>query len=117
MDAGFIQEQKQALTDEKHRLLEELNSIGRKSGNDEENFTPKFEDYGSEDGENAQELAEFETKASIEGELEDSLRDVDDALAKIDEGTYGVCEDCGREIPTDRLEALPQARLCISCQE
>lgn len=117
MDAGFIQEQKQALTDEKHHLLEELKSIGHKGEQDEENFIPKFEDYGSEEGENAQELAEFETKASIEGELEDSLRDVDDALAKIDEGTYGVCEDCGREVERDRLEALPQARLCISCQE
>jgi RNA polymerase-binding transcription factor DksA len=43
------------------------------------------------------------------------LTDVDDALAKLDNGTYGRCESCGGPIGDARLEAMPAARLCISC--
>ncbi|MGF9763696.1 TraR/DksA C4-type zinc finger protein [Microvirga sp. 0TCS3.31] len=41
--------------------------------------------------------------------------EVDAALDRVDAGTYGVCEVCGRDIGTPRLEALPAARLCIRC--
>ncbi len=39
------------------------------------------------------------------------------ALARIDAGTYGICETCGETISTARLSAMPMARLCVSCQE
>jgi DnaK suppressor protein len=45
------------------------------------------------------------------------LNMVDAALRKIEEGTYGVCEDCSKAIPMKRLTAMPHARLCIKCQE
>jgi RNA polymerase-binding protein DksA len=44
------------------------------------------------------------------------LAEIDSALKRIEEGTYGVCTNCGKEIPVDRLEALPWATLCIDCQ-
>ena len=43
------------------------------------------------------------------------LRQVDDALARVDAGTYGVCADCGRAIPSGRLEARPFAKYCVAC--
>ncbi len=46
----------------------------------------------------------------------DKLQAIDDALARIDEGSYGVCESCESDIAEGRLEALPFTRLCISCQ-
>ena len=49
--------------------------------------------------------------------LRDTLSDVDAALVRMEEGTYGRCERCGSEIAPARLEALPHARLCISCQQ
>ena len=52
---------------------------------------------------------------ALSGSLTDSLRDVEDALAKVDGGTYGLCESCGGAIPPARLEAKPAARLCIAC--
>jgi len=58
------------------------------------------------------ERGEIEALAST---LTDTLRDVEDALAKLDAGTYGTCERCGGEIGEARLEAMPTARLCISC--
>jgi RNA polymerase-binding protein DksA len=43
--------------------------------------------------------------------------DLDDALARLDAGTYGACEPCGAAIPFERLEAIPLARLCVACQQ
>jgi len=44
------------------------------------------------------------------------LADVNDALARLDAGTYGRCTACGKEVAAERLEALPWAALCIDCQ-
>ena len=47
----------------------------------------------------------------------DTIGQIDQALAKIEEGTYGVCEDCGDPIAFERLEALPFATLCVECKK
>jgi len=47
---------------------------------------------------------------------EESVRSIDDALEKIEEGTFGVCEACEKKINRERLKAVPYARLCIDCQ-
>lgn len=46
---------------------------------------------------------------------EQLLKEVDDALARIERGSFGRCENCGREISQERLQALPYARYCIRC--
>jgi len=45
------------------------------------------------------------------------LYELDDAMKRIDEGTFGLCEDCKSLISKTRLRAIPQARLCVKCQE
>jgi DnaK suppressor protein len=52
--------------------------------------------------------------ASREGRF---LYHLNEALLRIDQGSYGVCEECGRLISEDRLTAVPHARLCIACKE
>ncbi len=47
----------------------------------------------------------------------DQLRLIDEALARLDEGSYGICDDCGGAIPPKRLAALPWAVFCVPCQE
>lgn len=47
---------------------------------------------------------------------EQSLRDIDTALEKIENGTYGICEVCEKKINKERLKALPFAKLCVNCQ-
>ena len=47
----------------------------------------------------------------------DVLSEIRSALDRISDGTFGVCEDCGERIPAKRLEVLPWARYCVSCQE
>jgi DnaK suppressor protein len=49
--------------------------------------------------------------------LRSNLHDVERALAKMDAGTYGACERCGRPIARERLEAIPWALLCIDCKK
>ena len=54
-----------------------------------------------------------ERDLSIMDSLEAELGEIEMALARLDDGSYGVCEDCGRPIGDERLTALPATRLCI----
>lgn len=45
----------------------------------------------------------------------EAIRDIDDALARMDAGTYGLCESCSTRIPLERLQAIPHARRCVAC--
>jgi RNA polymerase-binding transcription factor DksA len=62
------------------------------------------------------ETFEREKDLSILERVEAELDDVDHALTRLDEGSYGTCEACGRSIGDDRLEALPAARFCVDDQ-
>jgi RNA polymerase-binding protein DksA len=58
---------------------------------------------------------EYEKELSLERNTVDLLHKVENALKRIDEGTYGTCESCGSEIPLARLEVLPYATMCVTC--
>ncbi|HEX4904299.1 MAG TPA: TraR/DksA C4-type zinc finger protein [Acidimicrobiales bacterium] len=75
-----------------------------------ENGDVPFDENFADSGQVAAEQGEHR---AIVGHIQDSLRDVEAALAKLDEGTYGKCEECGEEIAEARLEAMPSARYCI----
>ena len=53
---------------------------------------------------------------TLEENSEHVLAEIDAALKRIDDGTYGTCTNCGNEIPSERLEARPWATLCIDCK-
>ena len=53
---------------------------------------------------------------AVRNNARDLMVQVEAALQRLDEGTYGTCARCGREIAVERLEALPYATLCITCQ-
>ena len=67
--------------------------------------------------EEATEAFELEKGLALERRFGDSLADVEHALQKYEAGTYGVCDLCGGQIKPARLEALPQASLCLECKE
>lgn len=54
---------------------------------------------------------------TLSGTERDLLRDIDQALERLDKGMHGLCEPCGSSIPQARLKAVPWARYCIDCQE
>ncbi|MBA2272985.1 MAG: TraR/DksA C4-type zinc finger protein [Actinobacteria bacterium] len=64
----------------------------------------------------ATETFEREKDESILEQVEGELNDVDHALARIEDGTYGTCETCGKGIGDARLEAVPTARFCVEDQ-
>ena len=65
----------------------------------------------------ASEMLDREVDESLEENAELLVRDIDQALRKIDDGTYGKCERCGQDIPQERLDAVPYATLCVSCKQ
>ncbi|MGV9628648.1 TraR/DksA family transcriptional regulator [Streptomyces sp. NPDC003487] len=48
--------------------------------------------------------------------MEGVLKEIDEAFARIQDGTYGTCLDCGKPIPAERLEILPYTRHCVACR-
>lgn len=95
----------------RHRLISEgshLEEEGLKA-QEQEVSVDHMADFGSDSSEQETTLQLIESNSL-------SLRDVDDALKRIEAKTYGLCEDCEALIPSARLEVLPHARLCIACQ-
>ena len=66
--------------------------------------------------EEATESFELEKRIALEKRTRDLLAEVEHTLHKFDQGTYGLCDSCGQPIDPARLEALPQASLCLSCK-
>jgi RNA polymerase-binding transcription factor DksA len=107
------------LTEEHEHLMVQLSAIGRAphdvvSGSpaDREGGELDFDEGFADSGQVTAERGEVDALATS---LLEGLHDVDDALAKFAAGTYGKCESCGEEIAETRLEAMPSARLCITC--
>ncbi len=118
MDQGLLNKFKQILQQEKKKLQARLDqmenraleaplqeSIGELSMYDNHPA-----DLGSETFERSKDLA-------LREQAEIRLREIENALTHMDEGTYGFCDRCGAEIPVERLEAMPSATVCKKCKE
>ena len=65
----------------------------------------------------AKSLSDVETHASLIDRAQNQLRQIDNALSQLEQGDYGVCANCGEEIPLARLQVIPFATYCVDCQE
>jgi DnaK suppressor protein len=98
------------LRSERENLLRQISELeARQAGEDER---AGYDD----EGEPETATYERERDLSLLENARDLLDKVERALEKIAEGTYGVCESCGKPIEAARLRALPYATLCISCK-
>jgi DnaK suppressor protein len=95
------------LEDERARLVGQLRQMGRGTEGSL-SFDEGFADSG-------QVTAERGEVDALAGTLLETLQEIEDALSKFEAGTYGQCESCGDPIAEARLEAMPAARLCITC--
>jgi DnaK suppressor protein len=102
--AGGNEERRDQLTAERERVWVQLSELGV----ERDSFDEGFADSG-------QVTAERGEVEALVGTLRDTLNDIDAALAKFDQGTYGRCVGCGGPIAEARLEAMPAARTCITC--
>lgn len=71
--------------------------------------------FGKRVGDGTTEAVERLATTATARSLSASINDIDRALLKLGEGTYGICDECGEKIPATRLEALPATTLCITC--
>lgn len=71
--------------------------------------------FGKRVGDGTIEAVERLATTATARSLHRSLQDVEHALRRVEEGSYGTCEVCGKVIPPERLEALPASSRCVSC--
>jgi DnaK suppressor protein len=112
----FLEAQRKELLkerDEYTRSAEHLRAEAEALALDRE---PGDSDFGEEGGEGDSMNVERERELALSAQALAAVQEIDDALAKIDAGTYGICEKCHEPIPKERLKALPFAALCVQCK-
>jgi RNA polymerase-binding protein DksA len=114
--AGRIEEFTRLLLEERKRLRQELSEM--------EEHQVKTEEKPVVDAANEDDLVDVATEAferekelALESSVQGILEMVEEALQRVRDGTYGICNGCGKTIDGNRLRAIPYARLCIKCKE
>jgi DnaK suppressor protein len=107
MDAGAIRTAIEGRRDELRAELATLTTVTR-----DPSATIGF---GKRVGEGTNEAISRIERVAQADALTATLADVERALAKLDEGTYGICDSCGKTISEERLEARPWTALCVAC--
>ena len=103
----------QIIARERRKLLEERSRLSGELERLREALKTEV-DVDAEEGD--PDLIEREKNVALVSQLERKKEDVEAALRSIEKGKYGICERCGKEIPTERLEVRPDATLCVQCQ-
>jgi RNA polymerase-binding protein DksA len=112
MTAKF-KKQREQLESEHKRLTEEMTQLQMTASSTEERR--EGSPFGKRE-EEATETLELEKRLVLENRIRQELAGIEHALEKFEKGTYGLCDNCGQPIDPERLEALPQANLCLKCK-
>lgn len=115
MTSEQLENQKAKLQAELDLLEKELSSIGQKNPqnpSDWEATEPDMNVVSADENEVADTIEEYEDNTAILKQLETRFNEVKNALEQIEDGTYGICSVCSKEIELDRLEANPAAQTC-----
>jgi len=115
MDKKLLKEFKQQLKEKGGRILKLLKTFAKKDKNLQGDFDTIFPQLGRDIDENAAEVDIYDATLPVEFRLEKDLQDIRKALEKIRTKKYGICEECGKPIPIERLKAFPEAKLCLDC--
>ena len=109
---------RQRLAEERERLDEVRSTFDAEGLTDQSasDSVGELSSYDQHQADMGTETFEREKDLSILEQVEAELADVEHALRRLDEGTYGTCEVCGKAIPDERLEAMPATRLCLEHQ-
>lgn len=105
---------KDALENERARVVAAIENIRNENPGSVEDETGE-ETYDQHLADVATAMHDRELDYGLAENEQQLLSEIDAALQRIDDGTYGTCSNCGKEIQPERLEALPWAQLCIDC--
>lgn len=112
----FLAAQKELLEQEKAIYLEQAQSLKAEADYLAQEAEPGDVQFDEESGEGGTTTIDRERDLALAASALAAVEEIDDALRKIEHGTYGRCENCHQEIPRVRLRALPFARLCVKCK-
>ena len=112
----FLVEQRAELIAERASYVEAAESLLQEAEMLAEDMEPGDIQFDEESGEGDTLNVERERDLALSAQARAAVDEIDRALAKMDAGTYGVCERCGKDIPKARLKALPYASLCVACK-
>ena len=112
METTRLETFRELINTEREDVRRQLRDLG--ADPDAESFEGSDFDFGFADS--AQSTAERNRVLVMVEGLRERLVDINIAFAKLDAGTFGSCERCGKEIGAERLEALPHTRLCTDCK-
>ncbi len=110
-----IKKIKEQLVSKKKMIISQLQKFAKRNTKAKDSFKADFPNLGDHQDENAIEVSDYESKLSVERDLESELKNIEGALKKTSENTYGVCSICGEKINPKRLEVMPEATLCVKC--
>jgi RNA polymerase-binding protein DksA len=107
---------RKALTQERQRIQAALDNLHEENPGSITDETGEEAVYDNHLADTATVTYDRELDYTLEENAEHRLADIDAALQRIDDGSFGKCTNCGREIAPERLEVRPWATLCIDCQ-
>jgi DnaK suppressor protein len=114
--AAFLERQRELLLAERETYTSQAAELKAQADSLALEHEPGDVQFDEEGGEGGTSSVDRELDLILSGQALATITEIDLALAKINSGTYGICELCGKEIPEPRLEALPHASLCVSCK-
>ncbi len=117
MNPKDLQKLKEELEEEKKKIEAELDSFANKNPVVKGDYQARFPSTDQTDtlDEKAHSVTGYEEERAVEQNLELRLKEIGEALKKIEAGAYGVCVKCQVQIEEKRLAAVPVARFCLSC--
>ena len=112
----FLEGQLKALYEERETYTRQATSLRAEADQLAQDRDPGDVQFDEESGQGDTMNVERERDLALSAQALAAVEEIDRAIAKIDDGTYGVCEKCGENIPKERLKALPYAALCVKCK-
>jgi DnaK suppressor protein len=116
VDVEFFDEARSLLLAERENYTRQADELKAQADLLALEHEPGDVQFDEEGGEGGTANVDRELDLHLSAQAQAAIEEIDAALVKIGEGTYGVCESCGNPVPKARLEALPHARLCVSCK-
>jgi DnaK suppressor protein len=112
----FVAEQRAALVAERAALLDAAAELQAEADSLAADAEPGDIQFDDESGEGGTTTIDRERDLLLSAQARVQVQEIDEALERIERGTYGICESCGQRIPRARLRAMPSARLCVACK-